>query len=133
MTGMVSGIVLAGRRLAERLMDDTCIVRHQTGLATDPVTGVVSPAYSTVYTGPCKVQTFTNRELLKSGGEHEFIIQRYEVHLPIAAVGVRTNDEATVTASLNDPDLVGRVYRIVGLSNKSQATARRLAVEEMPS
>jgi hypothetical protein len=119
--------------MAERLMVDECTIRRQTGLVTDPVSGVVSPAYETIYTGKCKVQTFTNRELMKTGGEYEFIVQRYEVQVPVSVVGVKTNDEALVTASVYDPDLVGRSYRVVGLMNKSEGTARRLGVEEMPS
>lgn len=132
-----------GRRLAESLMVDECIIRRQSGLATDPATGAVTPAYTTVYPsvqdiangnkGKCKVQTFTNRELLKNGGQYEFVVQRYEVQIPVAAVGVNVNDEALITSSAHDPELPGRAYRIVGLMNKSLGTARRLGVEEMPS
>jgi hypothetical protein len=129
----LDGILSRARRMAERLMVDQCIVRRQTGLATDPATGVVSPAYEAIYSGKCKVQTFTNRELMKEAGEHQFVIQRYEVQVPVSAVGIMTNDEVLMTVSAYDADLVGRSYRIVGLMNKSQATARRLGVEEMPS
>jgi hypothetical protein len=111
-------------------MVDQCIIRRQTGLATDLTNGKVTPEYTTVYQGKCKVQTFTNRELLQTGGEHQFIVQRYEVQVPVSAVGVRTNDQVLITASAHDPDLVNRVYRIVGLMNKSMATARRFGVEE---
>lgn len=126
------GVLSRARRTAERLMVDECTIRRQTGLVTDAL-GNVTPAYETIYTGKCKVQTFTNRELMKDGGEHQFIVQRYEVHVPVSAVGVHINDEAVVTASAFDADLVGRAYRVVGLLNKSEATARRLGVEEMPS
>jgi hypothetical protein len=130
---MGAGMSPGARRAAEGRMADQCTIRRQTGLVTDPNTGNVYPGYETIYSGKCKVQTFTNRELMKSGGEHEFIVQRYEVQIPVSAVGVRVNDEAVMDASVNDPDLVGRVYRIVGLMNKSEASARRLGVEEMPS
>lgn len=122
-------------------MVDTCIIRRRTGLATDPVTGKVTPTYITVYptaadveagnNGKCKIQTFTNRELLHTGGEHQFIVQRYEVHVPVSTVGIQANDEVLVTASVHDPDLINRSYRVVALMNKSMATARRLGVEEM--
>jgi hypothetical protein len=128
----LGGVLSRARHMAERLMVDQCTIRRQTGLVTDAL-GNVSPAYETIYTGKCKVQTFTNRELMKTGGEYEFIVQRYEVQVPVSVVGVKTNDEALVTASVYDPDLVGRAYRVVGLLNKSAATARRLGVEEMPS
>lgn len=129
----LDGILSRSRHMAERLMVDQCIVRRQTDMVTDPVTGVVSPAYETIYAGKCKVQTFTNRELIKAAGEHQFIIQRYEVHIPVSVVGVRTNDEVLMSASTYDADLLGRSYRIVGLMNKSAGSARRLGVEEMPS
>lgn len=126
----VGGIVNRGRALALRLMVDTCTIRRQTGVVTDPNTGVVTPTYQTVYTGPCKVQTFTNRELLKTGGEHQFIEQRYEIHIPITGTGIEVNDLATVTAAEFDPDTVGRNYRVVALMNRTLSTARRLSVEE---
>jgi hypothetical protein len=97
----------------------------------DPDTGVITPAYEVVYAGKCKVQTFTNRELLKAGGEHQFISQRYEVDIPISATGVRVNDEITLDAATYDADLLNRAYRVVGLMNKSMSTARRLGVEEL--
>jgi hypothetical protein len=109
------------------------MIRRKTGDTTDPDTGVVTPTYATVYTGKCKVQTFTNRELVKSGGEHEFINQRYEVDIPVSAVGVLVNDEITLDVATYDVDLVGRQYRVVGLMNKSLGTARRLGVEELVS
>jgi hypothetical protein len=130
---MGAGMSPGARRAAENRMVDQCTIRRQAGLVTDPVSGDVSPGYETIYQGKCKVQTFTNRELMKNGGEHEFIVQRYEVQVPVSVVGVRINDEAVIDASANDADLVGRAYRVVGLMNKSAATARRLGVEEMPS
>lgn len=124
-------LVLAGRRAAERLMVDSCTIRRQTGLSTDPASGKVTPDYETVYSGPCKVQTFTNRELVHAGGEYQSIVQRYEVQIPVSATGIRLNDQAVISESAYDPDMAGRTYRIVGLMNKSLATARRLGVEEM--
>ena len=129
----LDGILSRARHTAERLMVDQCVIRHQTGIVTDPATGVVSPAYVTIYAGKCKVQTFTNRELEKNGGEYQFVVQRYEVQIPVSAVGVKTNDEVVITASVYDADLTGRSYRVVGLMNKSEGSARRLGVEEMPS
>lgn len=130
-----------GRRLAESLMIDQCLIRRQTALVTDPATGAVTATYEQIYPaaadiaagniGKCKVQTFTNRELFKDAGVHQFIVQRYEVDIPVAVVGVQPNDEVLMVASVFDPDLPGRNYRIVGLMNKSMATARRLGVEEV--
>lgn len=111
-------------------MIDQCLIQRPDGTVTDPVTGGVTVTYLSVYVGKCKVQTFTNRELFRDGGEHQFIVQRYEVDIPVSAVGVRANDQIIVTSSVFDADLTGRSYRVVGLMNKSMATARRLGVEE---
>lgn len=127
----VSGLLDAGRGWAESLMIDTCLIRRQMGLVTDPATGAVTAAYETVYQGKCKVQTFTNRELFKDAAVHQFIVQRYEVDIPVSVAGVEPNDEVLMVSSVFDPDLAGRSYRVVGLMNKSMATARRLGVEEM--
>jgi hypothetical protein len=127
----LDGILSRARSKAERLMVDTCTIRRPGSVVTDPVSGVVSPTYETVYQGKCKVQTFTNRELLHTGGDYQFIIQRYEVQIPVSVVGVKVNDQAVITASVHDPDLAGRTYRVVGLMDKSEGSARRLGVEEM--
>jgi hypothetical protein len=127
----VGPVLYRGRRLAESLMVDSCTIRRQSGSVTDPDTGEVTLTQDVVYSGKCKVQTFTNRELVKSGGLHEFINQRYEVDVPVSVVGVMVNDEITLNAATYDADLVGRRYRVVGLMDKSMGTARRLGVEEL--
>jgi hypothetical protein len=54
------------------------------------------------------------------------------LHFPASLTGLKEKDVAVCTAS-DDPDLVGRSYRLVNLqSEKSHATARRWNVQEMP-
>src|SRR4051812_22738716 len=114
-------------------MVDACTIQRRTGQTTDDLTALVTPTYAPVYTGQCKVQT------AGSGGmgrrfdvaEAPVVVLRLELHLPIAtSAGVARGDLVTVTASVADPALVGRTFRVHDLSHKSWATARRFLMEE---
>jgi hypothetical protein len=124
----------AGRAAAVELMLDTITVTRPTGEPgeLDPETGEREPApTTTVYSGPGKVQTFEGYEAARKSGEHVYIEQRYQLHLPIMAGPVRVGDTATVTAAVHDPNLTGRTYRVAGLLHKSMATAQRLLIDEI--
>jgi hypothetical protein len=125
---------LRGRAFAERLMVDTCTITRQTGATTDPDTGVITPTFTTVYTGRCKVQQSAvpigePRDL----GQASIQVLHLELHLPIAAAGILVDDVATITASTLDPDLVGRRFTVRGTSHKTFLTARRLDIQELDS
>lgn len=125
---------MRGRRAAEALMIDTCTVTRLTGSSTDPETGVITPTTATIYTGKCKIQ----QPGVASGGpanlgEATVMVSHPQLHLPIAATGVRSDDVATVTAAALDPDLVGRRYAIRVPAAKTFATARRLDIELVTS
>lgn len=126
-------ITKRGRRAAERLMVDACAITRVTGQPgpLNPDTGVRDPAPTdTVYAGKCRVQTYEAHESTPDSGEHVYTVQRYAIHLPVA-VDVKVDDQITVTASVLDPLLVGRSYRVVGLLHKTFATANRVAVDEI--
>ena len=123
-----------GRAAAESLMADTCTVRHRTGESTNTTTGVVTPSWTTVYTGRCKVQqsTLGAASEPRDPGEASVRLVAYTVHLPVAtSAGIRDGDEITITAAAYDPDLVGRVFTVLGTMRKTAATARRLQVQEI--
>lgn len=111
-------------------MTDTCLIRRRTGTTTDPLTGVVSDVWSTVWSGPCKVQEQRADARRAEAGDRVVIIGRPELHIPIAARGVRIDDVAEITEAL-DPENVGRTFRIAELPAGSQKTARRFPVEEV--
>lgn len=129
-----------GRRAAERDMVDTCTIVRVTGVPgpIDPDTGQRPPApTATVYgpgilpaNGKCKVQTYEAHESTPDSGEHVFTVQRYYVHLPVAA-DVAKDDQITIAATVLDPNLAGRTYRVVGLLHKTFATANRVIVDEI--
>lgn len=123
--------VLAGRRAAESLMQDTCTVERPGEPVTDPETGEVTPSLTSVYTGPCKVQQTISQGSNPSAGSHAFTIQDSRVDFPVSAGPFAVDDVVTVTASALDPQLVGTVYRVAELFHKSFATAQRTRVEEV--
>jgi hypothetical protein len=129
--------VLAGRRAAEALMVDTCTIRRVTGQATDDTTGKVTPTYSTIYSGKCKLQALGSQGQAParphSIAEAQVFLQQIELHVPMSVTGVQADDLVTVTASSLDADLVGRTWHVRALSHKSFQTARRFGLEEVLS
>ncbi len=122
--------VRAGRVAAERGMLDACTIQAITGSTTDPLTGVDTPTYSTLYTGRCKVQTYEPYERNPEVGGATMTIQRYSVHVPVGSFAPAIGQVVTITAATLDPNLVAREFRVVALLHKTAATAYRLSVEE---
>jgi Family of unknown function (DUF6093) len=129
--------ILRGRTAALALMLDTVTVTRLDPAATttDGETGVVTKVYTTVYTGKGKIQRTPRASRVQpaSVGEAEIFMSRLELHLPLTATGVTTDDIATVTASPLDPDLVGMVFHIRERAAKTFQTARRFGVELVSS
>jgi hypothetical protein len=136
---IITQTVKDGRALIEALMLETCTITREDPDAEpgemDPVTGVYpEPARITVYAGKCRMQIKSVVASAKNsdGGERNAIVQQSELQLPIAGTdGVAVNDVAELLTSVNDPALVGRVFTVTALHQKSQATARRLPVVEV--
>jgi len=128
----LDAVLSAGRAAAEALMIDECVIRRQVGEETGPG-GVVTPTYSTVYDGKCRMQqpTGTSREV--DAGEASLLMVRFELQLPMSVVGVQADDEVKMTASVHDLDLVNREFLVRGLAHKTHAVMRRLQVEERTS
>lgn len=113
-------------------MMDVCTVQRKTGESTSG--GVITPTWSALYTGKCRVQVQTRGAGNGTDvGEAYRVIERREIHLPITVLGLTEGDRITVTASALDPDLVGRVYVVRDVIAKSQLTARRAQVIEVTS
>ena len=127
----VAAALARGRAAAERLMVDTCMIRRRTGETTGSG-GVVTPTYSPVYSGKCRMQQPTATAGVEDVGEASLLMVRFELQLPMSVTGVQADDEVRITASV-DADLVGRDFLVRGLAHKTHATARRLQVEESTS
>lgn len=127
------------RDQAESLMLDDCVIRRPSGETTiDPDTGLPTTTWTTIYGGTgeheqdrCKVQSEAVVTLNPTSGDHTYTVDRWMVHLPVSAAGIKVGDEITITASALDPANVGRKFHVSGLFRKSMATAQRLPVEEV--
>jgi hypothetical protein len=124
---------LARGQLAAQLgMVDACTIRRPSGSGTtDPLTGYPSQTYTALYAGKCRVQQHQASADRQDIGEDSVMLLRLEVQLPMTVTGLKVGDEITMTASVYDPDLPGRVFRIHDLAHKSEATARRVQCVEV--
>lgn len=126
-----ASVLAAGRRKAAESFIDACTIRRETGSTTNQTTGVRTPTYTTLYTGKCRVQQSLAQAAQHDAGEDFLLLLRLEVQLPTAGTtGIAVNDQVTITAAVNDADLVGRVFLVRDLFHKSEATARRVGVIE---
>lgn len=122
---------------AEDVMTATCSVTRQTTnpgpQGFDATTGrSVYPAATSVYTGPCRVQT--QAAGLGGGrapevGEKTTTLHSYEVGMPLAAPLLRVNDVVEVTAA-KDAAFIGRKLRVVGVQGGSIVWQRTYSCEE---
>lgn len=117
------------QRAAERLMTDTCKVERATDTALDPATLAEVPTYSTIYDGPCRVQTNAGRVYRPEVGEQAINVTRQILQLPVTATGVAVDDVVTLTAA-GDAALVGVRLVVIEVEHKSDATMHRFTVEE---
>lgn len=123
-------VLARGRAMAEAGMKDTVLIQRLSSESTDDLTGTVTPTWATVYEGKCRIQ-------LRSGGsrtevgEASPVVVKPELQLPIiASTSVGHGDRATVISAADDPALAGHVFFIRDVAPKSEATARRLVMEE---
>jgi len=130
----IEGAVARGRALAERLMVESCVIKRRTGETTG-AGGVITPTYGAdLYTGRCRVQvTYKRPGEGVNVGEAYLVLERHEVQLPVSVTGLAEGDQITITASVLDPDLVGRVYVVHDVLRKSHLTSRRVTVIEVTS
>lgn len=129
------------REQAESLMLDTCTVERPGIVVTDPVTGVDSQVLDAIYptpeevaagnSGKCKTQQTISQAASPTSAGHVFTVQDAQLHLPVSAGPVRVDDVVTITASALDPHLVGNIYQVVELYEKSLATSQRLRVKQV--
>lgn len=124
-------LTLRGRLAAESLMLDACTVHRPGAPVMNPDTGAVTASLTLVYTGKCKVQRTVSQASNPTAGGHSFTVQDSRVDFPVSAGPFAVSDVVTVTASTLDPQLVGRVFRVVELFHKSYATAQRTRVSEV--
>lgn len=128
-----ASVLARGRTAAEALMVDTCTIRRVASSTTDPATGHITPTYSTIYNGQCRVQQQAASASGQEAGEAYALMLPFVLQIPMSVTGVQTEDQVTITASVHDPDLVDRVLLVKDLAHKTHATARRIGCTERTS
>lgn len=126
-----ASVLARGQAFAGAGFADACTIRRKTGTTTDDFSGTITPAYTTLYAGKCRVQQVTGIGRPHDVGEDFVLVQRIDVQLPVAGTaGLEVRDEVLITAAVNDADLVGRVFLVHDPAHKSEATARRVGCTE---
>lgn len=126
-------LLVRARAAAVRGMTDTCTITRPADGAVDENTGRVAVTTQTIYTGACRVQSMRAQSRAEEVGEDYKLLLPLEVQLPITVTGLLVGDIITITASVNDADLVGRKMRVRDPMHKTDASARRPRVEEVVS
>ena len=127
-----ASVLARGRFAAEASMADACTIKRLvTSSTTNPDTGYPTSTYTTLYTGKCRIQQQAVVARPHDVGEDEVMIVRFDLQLPVVGTeGLRVNDIVTITAAVNDADLVGRTFQVWELAHKSESTARRIGITE---
>lgn len=130
-----ASVLARGRTAAKAGMVDACIITRVTGTTTNPTTGAVTETVSTIYDGPCRVQELMGFSRDATAAPDQAVLARYRVlQLPVTtSTDVRAGDRVVIDSSVNDPDLVGAVMVVRDPSAESEATSRRVGVEEITS
>lgn len=124
-------LLARGRAAALRGMADSCTIVRLANGEVDENTGRIARSEQTVYSGACRVQNQRALSRTEEVGEDRALLLPMEIQLPSTVTGLAVGDRITITASVNDADLVGRVFAIRDLAHKSEATARRVRAEEV--
>jgi hypothetical protein len=130
---MLDGLVSAGRRAAESLMTDTCVVRYRTGrTGIDEDTNAEEPVYADRFTSPCRVRHVAAVEAGDEVGGQRVVVDTTRIDLPVSSPQVEVDDviEITAVGPSSDPRLVGRKFVVGAPMNQTFSTATRLRVEE---
>jgi len=121
-----------GRRAAERLMVDECLITRPGATVTDPDTGqVTNEPGEQVYSGKCEVKTKDTVAAKPEAGEHSFTVVARVVKIPANSADVADGDVVTLTATRHTAFTVGKQYKVDGFTPDSLETASRLPVEEI--
>lgn len=113
------------RRRIRRRMTAACKLVKYGDPVFDPATGASTPAEIVSWTGHCHIRPTSTESKYVHVAEQGVRLRTYEAWLPVdAALGASTT--VVVTASLGDPQLVGRKLTIIDKPLDDWLTARRL-------
>jgi len=87
-------------------------------------------AASEYWSGPVRVQRGGQGQAVVDGDGRQVTLRGYQVSVPSTVVEVRVNDLLTVATCGEDPDLVGRVLRVVDVRYGSLRWQRDLICDD---
>ena len=124
----LADFITRGRAWHPQVMLDACTVTRPGVSTYNPVTQKNEQAFTTVYTGPCRIKIWRGQD--EQAADTEVNVQRYYLDLPLSdtAPDVRRRDTVTITASLNAA-LVGRVLILTNAEAETTDTAFRITCE----
>lgn len=117
-----------GRKQAEALMESAVVIKRA-GAPTEDANGVLTPTYTTIYSGKCRLRITEARSDDVAAAGQALAKQSPILSIPVTATGsdlVRIDDIATITSPL-DPAVT--VARIAGIHSQTHSTARRFPIE----
>lgn len=112
---------------SEALLDDRCDITRSTVTGTNTSTLALTTSDSTVATDAhCSVRH--SREAVVRVGDR---VADYEMRVPLDTAEIQRDDLVTITASRRDPQLVGKVFRVVEVVQKTFAVTRLCYLERL--
>jgi hypothetical protein len=128
-----ASVLARGRAFAAAGMVDACQIDRVVGQQTNLTDGVVTDQVERIYTGACRVQQAAAPWAGPATvGQAQIGLSALEIQLPVAgSEGVTKDDTVTITACVNDAELVGRRFTVQGAHHKTHATTRRLPLQEI--
>lgn len=128
-----ASILAAGRRSAEALMSAQCRITRVKPITLDETTGLLSdtdPSDDVVLeSSPCRIRSGLARVQTGDFEGQLLASQQLMLHLPVlTSAAVRVGDDVEIIDGGDDPTATGLHFRIEGLAEQTQATARRLPV-----
>ena len=125
---LATGVTLMGRKQAEALMESAVVIKRA-GAPTEDANGVLTPTYTTIYSGKCRLRITEARSDDVAAAGQALAKQFPILSIPVNAAGsgdVRVDDVASVTSPL---DPYPTTARIAGVHSQTHSTARRFPVE----
>jgi len=120
------------RRQADVFRDTATVTRPGTADGTiDPTTGVYTPpTTTTVYQGPCLLRGFAWEGTDAQYGDIEVRLRRVRCKFPVDS-DIRMDDVVVPSASVYDPSLVGKSFRVTDAPGDGWQISRWTIVEEI--
>jgi len=119
------------RAAAESAMRATFRITRAGGEAWNPETLQNDSTLTTVYEGPGRLRAINTQDKGGDAADQAFIESQFTLSLPIdGSEGVTKGDAVECISEPSDSALVGRRFIITWPAAQSDATARRLPVQE---